>query len=348
MNLNLKPMMKTYRKLAIISLLLVYLVIAAGSIVRMTGSGMGCPDWPKCFGYYIPPTERAELEWKPSREYKKGQVIIRGEQLLVASADFQSGSDFQASYWEAYTKHDYAEFNVYHTWTEFINRLLGALAGLAVLITALVSLAFRKENKKILIVSWLAVIGMGFQAWLGATVVYSVLEPLKISMHMIMALIIVALLIYLVYASSEKSKTTVSSKLITRLITLALALTLIQIILGLQVRQFVDDQIDLLGEQAKALWLKSPEWGFYVHRSFSALVVLLNGYIAYLVYKGGLDLRKIYWVLVIIGLEVISGIAMYYVDFPLGSQPLHLLLAAILFGLQFHLFLETRQKNYSS
>ena len=71
-----------------IALVFVYLVIIAGATVRMTGSGMGCPDWPKCFGYYIPPTEESQLLWKPEHEYKKGQVIIMNEKLWTAKEDF--------------------------------------------------------------------------------------------------------------------------------------------------------------------------------------------------------------------------------------------------------------------
>ena len=81
-------MKNPYKFLLILSLSLVYLVIAAGSIVRMTGSGMGCPDWPKCFGYLIPPTEKSQLEWKPLNSYKKGQIIIVDQTLKVASFDY--------------------------------------------------------------------------------------------------------------------------------------------------------------------------------------------------------------------------------------------------------------------
>jgi len=336
-------MSRLFRPFAKTSLTLVYLVIIAGAVVRMTGSGMGCPDWPKCFGYYIPPTQESELQWEPEREFKKGQVIIRNEALYVAKDHFTTANQYEADNWEPYEKHDYAVFNATHTWIEYINRLLGALAGLATLFLAVASFQYWKKDKKITVISWLVVLGMLFQAWLGATVVYSVLLPVRITLHMVMALVIVALLIYLLQKTSTESTLRTYDPKTNRLLWLALGLTMIQIILGTQVRQFIDTQIDLLGEGAKSLWLAQPELQFYIHRSLSILVVLLNGWIAVRIFTKKLNYKKIYGVLTIIGLEILTGIAMYYLDFPFGSQPLHLVLAALLFGIQFYLVLESQK-----
>ncbi|GGG49628.1 hypothetical protein GCM10011414_19300 [Croceivirga lutea] len=340
------------RKLAKITLVLVYLVIAAGAIVRMTGSGMGCPDWPKCFGYLIPPTSEETLQWQPNREFKKGQVIIKEEALYTASSNFTTTSTYNQKNWAAYQKHDYATFNPYHTWVEFINRLLGALAGLATLILAIYASflaftkkAFRASPKLVILLAWLIVFGMGFQAWLGATVVYSVLEPFKITLHMFMALIIVAMILYVIYKLKIKQSVFLYHKNLFALFGFALLLTLLQVFLGTQVRQFVDNQIDLVGYQAKNMWLNEPQIQFYIHRSLSILVLIINGSLFYINRKNGLGFHKLKWVMVLLGLEILTGIAMFYLDFPFSSQPLHLILASILFGVQFYLFLEVYQSR---
>ena len=330
----------TFRKIAKTSLVLVYLVIVAGAVVRMTGSGMGCPDWPKCFGYYIPPTEVTEIQWQPDRLFEKGQVIIYRETLQVAKESFTTKDSFNKANWEPYTKHDYAEFNPWHTWIEYINRLLGALAGLATLILAVFSIKFWKKERRIPILSWLVVVGMVFQAWLGATVVYSVLEPAKITIHMLMALVIVAILLYIIYLANKENKRIKYDKLVLNISILALGMTLVQIAMGTQVRQFVDEQIDIYGYAAKENWLQDPELLFYVHRSFSILIILVNSFLAYRITKLDLGHFKVYWVLFLLLVVVFTGVAMNYLDFPFASQPLHLVLASILFGVQFYILLD--------
>lgn len=334
-----------YRRSVKISLILVYLVIIAGAVVRMTGSGMGCPDWPKCFGYYIPPTEVSELEFQPNREYKEGQVIIVDETLKVAASTFTTKEEYKPSNWVNYEKHDYAIFNPTHTWVEYINRLFGALAGLAVLIMAFLSIKKFRFRKRIPILSWICVFLMGFQAWLGATVVYSVLAPAKITIHMVMALVIVAVLLYLLSISSEKRTNQYKTKSFQILLGLAVILTLIQVVMGTQVRQFVDEQIRSLGYDSRDIWLEDPNITFYIHRSFSILVLALNLFLWWQNRRLNLNLSKINIVIILILLEVATGVAMYNFDFPFLSQPMHLVIASILFGYQFYLLMES---NYAT
>lgn len=312
------------------SLIIVYLVITAGAIVRMTGSGMGCPDWPKCFGYWIPPTERTQLDWKPNHLYLKGQVIILDEELRVAKSDFNSRFDYNPKNWGFYTQHDYALFNPYHTWIEYLNRLLGALAGLAVLVMTVLSFLFKKKKKIIPIISFLILIAMVFQAWLGKTVVDSNLLPYRITIHMVMALLIVLGLIILLFISQRKITPIPASQLMKILAIFAVVLTLFQIGLGTQVRQFVDLKMHLQVSQ----WLDPAPLKFYFHRSLSLIVLAVHLILFWMLRKINLNLRIFNQILGLIGLEIFTGILMFYLDFPFSSQPLHLIIAALLFGAQ--------------
>lgn len=336
-------MKKYFLSAAKTALVLVYLVILAGALVRMTGSGMGCPDWPKCFGYYIPPTEQKELEFTANKSYDKGQVIIKDEGLLVAKSDFVSTTTFSENNWEAYTKHDYAIFNPAHTWIEYINRLFGALAGIACFVTFIFAFGYWKENKKIVAYSFLVCVLMGFQAWLGKTVVDSVLNPVKITTHMLAAFLIVALQLYVIYVVSAKNTVRKFDKKFNITVIVVLLLTVIQVVLGTYVREFVDT-VEKSGAP-KEFWLLKPELSFYFHRSFSIVVFLANLYLLLRNKNLQLGFEKVNWIVRILIFEILTGVVMAYADFPFGSQTLHLVLATLLFSVQFYLFLETKQQK---
>ena len=327
-----------YRK-TIISIVIVYLVILAGGIVRMTGSGMGCPDWPKCFGFLIPPTERSQLEWRSNSEYNKNQIVIIDEKLFYANNKFKSKSKFEMSNWSEYTKHDYSKFNVYHTWIEYINRLIGAIAGLSVLILFVNSLKFLKTKKIITGLSFLALIAIIFQAWLGKMVVDSNLTANTITVHMLMAIILLFILFSILAISNPSKKRVKISRNISILVLISIVLLLIQIITGTEVRKFIDIKMELLNYTEKERWFENITSTFSFHRSFSWAIIIVNSLIYFYARKSGLKLKIIHIVNTLIFFQISSGIIMYYFHFPFSSQPIHLLISTMIISIQFYFLL---------
>ncbi|PQJ68976.1 COX15/CtaA family protein [Polaribacter butkevichii] len=340
-------MKSRFPKTVQIAIISVYLIFLAGAVVRMTGSGMGCPDWPKCFGYYIPPTAEEQITWKPNTEFKKGFIIIKDEALYVAEHTVKTDSEFKIDNWKKYTKHDYAKFNKYHSWTEYINRLSSVLAGFVFLFLIYGATKFWKTDKRVPLLAYTAFFLMLVEAWLGKTVVDTNLKPTIITIHMVIGLIIIALLLQLKFITSDKKKTYTYNSLFSKLLIVSAAFSLIQIAMGTQVRQFIDEQVKLYGFENKDYSLMNPSFKFYFHRSFTIAIVLINLALFYLNQAKKLGYKLVNWVVGLIFLETITGILMYYAEFPLGTQATHLLAGAILFGLQFYLWIQSRKAESS-
>lgn len=336
-------MKKRFPLIVKITLVSLYVIFLAGSVVRMTGSGMGCPDWPKCFGYYIPPTSEEQITWQPNTTYKKGMIIVKDEALFVSQKEVKTTLEFNPKNWEKYTKHDYAKFNKFHTWTEYINRLTTVVSGFIFLFLIAGAYQFRKENKWIPIISFAAFFLMLVEAVLGKIVVDTNLKPTIITLHMVIGLVIIALILRLLFIISEKKTTYQYHALFNKLLIISVVFSLVQIALGTQVRQFIDEQVKLFGFENKEYRLMNPNFGFYFHRSFTIAIILVNLGMFYLNQVKGLGYKLVNWILVLLLFETVTGILMYYADFPLGTQAVHLLSGALLFGVQFYLWLQSRK-----
>jgi len=324
-------MKKWLLRLSRVEITLLFLVILAGSIVRTTGSGMGCPDWPKCFGHLIPPTERSELEWKPNYPYQKDQIIIRQEALYQARNDFSTGQQYDEQNWEAYTKHDYAHFNAQHTWIEYLNRLLGALSGLPMLVLVGLSLFYWRKDRRPLLLSLAGLFMLGFEAWLGKLVVDGNLIPGSITIHMFGAMLIIAIMLVLHgLVSQERLQATYFTPRLRLLLQVLLGLVLLQILLGTQVREQIDAFVKM--NLPRDSWMQQVDWVFYVHRSGSLLVAGLAAWLFYQNKRRRLGFPELWPVLLLVGAEILLGIILAYFDLPHWSQPLHLLFGIGLFA----------------
>lgn len=330
------------RRLLQASIAFTILVILAGSIVRMTGSGMGCPDWPRCFGLTVPPTQEAQVIWAPETFYAEGRMILHHDTLWVAEASFTSGLVMQKDHWSPYDRHDYAVFNPVHTWIEYINRLLGALLGIPVFLATLWTFWRFKAHPKWSFTILAALFLLGFEAWLGKVVVEGNLVPNHITYHMAGAFLLLGLLaavyrsvsteweIHALRAEHEIEKVNADRKGVYRLFLWLIALLSVQILMGTQVREEVDVLIKTFGLTSdRSAWVTQLPFALYVHRSFSIVLLALSYYL----YRKSFGLAglKVRSALVLYALlaEIAIGASMYYLSIPRWMQPLHLLLSAI-------------------
>ena len=76
--------MTALRRLALATAIGTYLLIVVGAIVRSTGSGLGCPDWPLCHGQFVPPPQVAA--WIEFSHRFTGVAVSTLMLALVAAA----------------------------------------------------------------------------------------------------------------------------------------------------------------------------------------------------------------------------------------------------------------------
>ena len=314
--------LQRYRRMAWITLAAVYFLILVGASVRASGAGMGCPDWPTCFGQWIPPTSEAQL---PS------------------------------NYQEIYADLGYAEtrFNVVKTWTEYMNRLIGVTIGLLIFLTAVFSWFCRQHDASIFKASVAAFLMVGFQGWLGAQVVGSNLQPGMITLHMLVALAIVGTLLF---ALAQSRRGIMAAQPVTKIdnrfetwLYIVLVLTVLQVAMGTQVREMTDFISKAQGEELRSSWIEAMPWFFYVHRSFSAVVLFANLWLAWLLisslgWRHTLT-RLTLGMIAIIAMSVLSGATLGHLGMPALVQPAHLLAASLLFGTQFLIWMSYRHSR---
>lgn len=295
-----------YQKVALATVGATVFLIFVGGLVRASGAGLGCPDWPKCFDMWIPPAAVADLP-----------------------AQF-----------------DATQFNVFKTWTEYINRLIGVIIGLLIVATFVLSIPYRKKDPAVFYSSGVALVLVLIQGWLGGQVVITGLSEWLITLHMLLAMIIMMTLIYGVFKASEQ-QLELKLPLKTRRWLLGsslllLIITFIQLGIGTQVREAIDLLKNMDSPPARNLWISKVGSVDELHRSYSWVVLLSGGLLFYISRwrtNSSLVSKLGSWIFGIILLQIATGMGLYYLGIPPVYQVVHLVGVAILIALEFILLL---------
>ncbi|MEX2484088.1 MAG: COX15/CtaA family protein [Brumimicrobium sp.] len=311
-----------------VTLVLIYLVVIAGSFVRITGSGMGCPDWPKCFGQWVPPTAQEQLpeNYKDIYVEKRDKKVQKFCKLLDGIGLDETASKIRND--ETILIEE--DFNAQKTWTEYVNRLFGFLAGNGVLLIFIWMLV-KYRQRKLIFLGAINLVILAFQAWFGSIVVATNLVPWTITVHLFLALVIIGIQLYIIrLVSNSQRKSILVSRPFFWLVFVIFLITFIQMFLGTQVRE----EIDFLRKAGigRASWSEHFGFTFFIHRSFSWLVLILIGGM-YWFKRNDKRLHILHWTFFILAVELISGLLLAHFKMPGLVQTAHLVFATILFGI---------------
>ena len=294
-----RPTTHVFTRLSLATTIATYLLIAVGALVRAAGAGLGCPDWPRCFGQWIPPTSAAELP-----------------------------PGFDAS-----------QFQAVHTWLEYVNRLLGVVIGFLIFATLIAAWRRHRKQPRIVWPATAAFVLVGVQGWLGGQVVAQGLKATVLTAHMLLALIIVGLLLYahLEARFGERADAAMGAPGQRRLGWLGLglgALMLLQVGVGTAVRGVL--QALEKAQVPRDTWLPLGWWPDIAHRQLAAIVTVACVLLVWVTVRrapGHPGLRR--WSAVVLGLnlaQVLAGLGLAYAAVPPPLQVVHLALASLLFG----------------
>jgi cytochrome c oxidase assembly protein subunit 15 len=300
----------SFQRLALWTTATTYFLILVGGLVRASGAGLGCPDWPRCFGSWIPPASAAELP-----------------------------SGFDPS-----------QFNPTLMWTEYLNRLLGASVGLLIFATLISAFRHHRRDGRILWPTLAAFLLVGFQGWLGGVVVQQQLAAWIVTVHLLVALVIVSLLLYAtVYAffagqPAASSSTESERRPLAYAAIAIIAVTLVQVALGAQVREGIDEALDAgIGRTGALATVGRVD---FWHRETALVVLLLTGGIGAMVrarHRHDRPLRLAAATVAALVLAQIGlGLVMAYATLTPAAQIGHLTSSSLLLGAETVLLLLAR------
>ena len=294
-----------FKWMSYITLIVLFLLIGVGGLVRVTGSGMGCPDWPKCFGLWLPPNCECQLP---------------------------------DNYHEIYKDHGYPEgvnFDPLKTAIEYINRLLGVFAGFLVLITFFLAYKVRKVHKAIFTGTLLCLILVILEGGIGAMVVKLNLQQQSVTLHYFMAIALVSCLLYSIAAVRKLQRdelVNISRKQRSYLIA-AILVSALQLFSGANLRSITEGLAGITIYE----WLQKNELIFNMHRFYAIIVVVINT-LLWLNFKA-FEFSKLALIAIVFSVvaQMITGLMLNFANFPQGAQILHILLPAVLFCSQFYI-----------